>query len=487
MPPRLSKSKILSGLQCEKRLWLEVHKPELVVVPEDIRRLFATGHAVNDVARSLYKSGHLIEFDEGLSGALKETKKMLRETPEKSLFEATFAHKGVVVRADILKKNARGYHLIEVKSATGVKAPNYPDCAVQAWVLEGCGLSLDRVELAHIDNQFVYGGDGDYRGLLRHEDLTSDILEQKREVSGWVSKFRKMLKGKQPNIEIGDHCNNPYPCPFIGHCSGPGADYPVTCLPYEKKIAGALMEEGINDIRDIPPGRLSNANHIWIRNVTIRGKPEIRPAVRKIMNAQLWPRYYLDFETASFAVPIWKDTRPYQQLPFQWSCHRETKSGRVTHKEFLDTTGNLPIRPFIQSLLQAVGKSGPIFVYSAFEKTCLQALIIRFPELRPAIEKVIHRLADLLPLTRQHYYHPDMHGSWSLKAVLPTIAPDLDYGDLGEIQDGKAAGSAYREIIHPDTKPERAQTLAADLRVYCKRDTEALIALARFLSMGKAG
>ena len=485
MTTKLSKSKILSGLQCKKRLWLEVHHAEAKVVPADVEHRFMIGHAVGEVACSLHKDGSFVEWNENASAALSETKRLLKEHPEKPIFEATFAHEGVLIRADILKKEAGGYHLIEVKSGTSVKEPNYHDCAVQVWVLEGCGLPVGKVELAHIHNKFVYGGDGDYRGLFRHEDLAGDIAQLKTEVSKWVKKLKKVLAGKEPNIATGAHCNTPYPCPFIDYCSGPGTEYPLSVLPRGKRIAKELEAEGITDIRDIPPGRLHSETQEWVRRVTITGKPEIKSGIKKVMAGHAYPRYYLDFETTRFAVPIWKDTQPYQTLPFQWSCHVEAKPGELTHKEFLDTTGDSPMRPFIESLLRAVGNRGPIFVYSGFEETQLRALAIRFPELDAGIKKVVTRLVDLLPVTKQYYYHPDMHGSWSLKAVLPTIAPDLDYGDLGDVQDGGAAEIAYQEIIHPDTEPQRSQSLAADLRAYCQRDTEALIALVRFLLTGK--
>lgn len=485
MTARLSKSKILSGLQCEKRLWLEVHQPELKVVAADVTHLFAIGNEVNDVARALHKNGRLVDIDGGISGALAETERILDESPKKPVFEATFVHEGVVVRVDILKNGARGYRLIEVKASTKVKPPHYPDCAVQAWVLENFGLPLARVELAHINNQFVYRGDGDYRGLLHHENLSTAIAEIKKEVPQWVSRFKGVLNGGKPDIETGAHCNDPYPCPFIEHCARPGTDYPVSGLPNGKKISKQLEAEGINDIRDIPPGRLNSATHEWVRKVTAEGKPDLNPAAKGIINACPYPRYYLDFESISFAVPVWKDTRPYQQLPFQWSCHVETKPGQFSHEEFLDTTGDAPMRPFIESLLTLLEKSGAIFVYSSFEKSRLNEIAARFPDLQEGIKKVTARLVDLLPVTKQNYYHPDMLGSWSLKAVLPTIAPHLDYGDLGEIQDGTAAGTAYLEIIHADTTPVRAQSLAADLRKYCKRDTEALVALVQFLSSGE--
>ena len=488
MTPALSKSKIMNGLQCQKRLWLEVHKPQLLIVSADVEHRFDIGHMVNDIACSLHENGHLIEWDGGVANALAETKRLLMESPEKPLFEATFSHQGVLVRTDILKKNADGYHLIEVKSSTCVKEQYYADCAVQAWILEGNGLSLNRVELAHIDNQFVYRGAGDYRELFHYADLSSSVAEQKPEVSKWVNRFQKTLQGAEPNIEIGDHCYTPYSCPFIDYCSGcesADTDYPLTCLPRGRKIAKELECEGITDIRNIPSGRLHNETHEWVRKVTVSGRSELKPAVKKIIRAYPYPRYYLDFETTRFAVPIWADTRPYQALPFQWSCHIEADTDELAHQEFLDASGIPPMRGFIESLLRAVGKSGPIFVYSSFEKSRLNELASRFADLQPAIQQVVERLVDLLPITRQYYYHPDMRGSWSIKAVLPTIAPNLNYSDLGEIQDGSAAESAYQECIEPDTTQQRRKSLSADLLEYCKRDTEALVVLVRFLSRGK--
>ena len=342
-------------------------------------------------------------------------------------------------------------------------------------------MSLSRVELAHIDTKFVYNGDGDYRGLFHRANLMGAVTALKREVPDWVSRFQKVLAGSEPNIEMGAHCDTPYTCPFKNYCSGPGTKYPLSYLPRGAKIAKQLESEGISDIREIPPGRLTNTTQEWVRRVTAEGKAELEPEAREKIKKHPFPRYYLDFETISFAVPIWKGTRPYQMLPFQWSCHVESKSGQVSHKEFLDTSGDPPMRPFIKSLLRAVGESGPIFVYSSFEETRLWQLAGCFPDLSEGIEQIIARLVDLYLLTKQNYYHPDMHGSWSLKKVLPTIAPHLDYADLDEIQDGNAAGVAYREIIHPNTEPSRRELLAVALRAYCQRDTEALIALARFL------
>jgi len=484
MTTHLSKSKIMSGLQCEKRLWLETHRPQLAEVSADVEHRFSVGNEVNEVAQSLFDGGRLVSFDGGVAGALAETERLLNESPDTPLFEATFSREDVVVRVDVLARDKRGYRLIEVKSATSVKDPYYPDCAVQAWVLDGCGVPVERVELAHIDNSFVCAGDGDYRGLLRFADVTAAIAEAKRDAPGWARRFKTVLAQGEPDIATGRHCTTPHDCPFIAHCDAAGgAEYPVTGLPHGKALAEELRAEGIKDIRDIPPGRLHNAKQKWVRRVTIAGKAELKPAAKRAVDACAYPRYYLDFETIRFAVPKWKDTRPYQHLPFQWSCHIERAPGEVAHKEFLADAGDAPMRAFTESLLEALGERGTVFVYHApFERKRLREMAECFPDLRDAIGRVVDRLVDLLPIAGDNYYHPDMRGSWSLKAVLPTVASHLDYADLGEVQDGMAAGVAYLEMIDANTDAARARQLAADLRAYCARDTEALVELVKFFT-----
>ena len=484
MSSRLSKSKILSGRQCAKRLWLAVHRPELAAETDAAAQLrIHDGREVNKIARSLHPGGRLIRFDNGVEDAIVDTQKALAADPAAPVFEATFVHEGVAVRVDILKKGKHGYRLIEVKSSTKVKRQHYLDCAVQAWVLEGNGVDVEKVELAHINNEFVYGGDDDYRGLFYHEDVTEKIAAEKAEVPKLASEFQNMLEGEQPGITIGTHCYEPYACPFIAHCTA--AEYPVACLPgvgEKSKLPQQFAEEGITDFRDIPAERLRTEKQKWVREVTIRGEADLKPGAKNILGACEWPRYYLDFETVRFAVPVWEDTSPYKQLPFQWSCHIETEPGAVTrkHKKFLGE-GAAPMRAFAESLLRELGTRGTVFMISSYEKTILTATAARFPDLAADIEKVIARLVDLQKIAKENYYHPEMRGSWSMKDVAPCIASNLDYGNLGTVQDGNAAGSAYLKMISENTEPVCAKKLKEDLLAYCKRDTEVMVELARVL------
>ncbi len=480
----LSKSKIMAGRQCEKRLWLEVYRSDLIEYGSDVEQHFAVGDDVNDMARAQYPDGVLVSYDHGPEAAVEETRRLMAEHPGKPIFEATFKAHDVLVRVDILRPCREGYELIEVKSSTSVKDHHRADSAVQTWVLKSAGISVKAIYLCHIDRQFVYPGNGDYRGLFHYENITEQVRELSRAVPQWVHRYREMLNRDEPEIETGSQCTGPYPCPFIEYCRGEKTGYPLRHLPrISHQLIDALTAEGIEDIRDIPEGRLSSVTQEWVRRVTIAGEPELKPEAAEV-GEYGYPRYYLDFETIQFAVPIWKGTRPYQALPFQWSCHIELASGELRHEEYLDTIGKPPMLTCAESLIEIIGEEGPIFTYGHFEKGGLNALAARYPHLADDLHKLTERLVDLLPIMRRTYYHPDMLGSWSLKDVLPTIAPHLDYGSLGDVQDGNAAGTAYLQIINPETIAAERERLTHELLAYCKRDTLALVELVTYLSQG---
>jgi hypothetical protein len=252
----------------------------------------------------------------------------------------------------------------------------------------------------------------------------------------------------------------------------------VELLPYGGSLAASLRAEGYADLRDVPREKFSNPKHLRVWEATQTGQAELRPEAGDTLRALAFPRYYLDFETYQFVIPEWVGTRPYAQQPFQWSCHEESAERILTHTFFLADGCGDPRREFAETMLAAVGSSGPVLVYNAsFERGRMQELARDFPDLAPALDAVIERLFDLLPLARANYYHPDMQGSWSIKAVLPTIAPDLTYDNL-EVAHGGAAQEAFGEILHPDTTPERRRQLREALLQYCERDTLAMVRIA---------
>lgn len=449
-----------------------------------MRARFAAGHQVGLLAQQLYPEGIMIGDERNdLRAALAQTREVLREYPNKPLFEATFQYGDMLIRADVLIPDEDAYRMVEVKSSTSVKDYYLPDCAMQSWVAEGAGIRLGRIALMNVNSSFVYERFGDYRGLLKETDITDAVQPFKREVPGWIAQGQNVLAGKVPDVNVGPHCNTPFECPFYAHCSVGLPEYPVDLLPKNKARGkvDVLKASGYADLREVPAGVIENSLLEKIRRVTASGAAELDEAARSTMAALPYPRYYLDFETIQFTVPIWLGTSPSQQLPFQWSCHVEDSDGELRQAEFLDLSGEPPMRAFAESLIHAMGNDGPVLVYNqGFEKGRMRELAQMFPDLAPSLLHIIDRVVDLLPLAREHYYHPAMKGSWSIKAVLPTIASDLDYRNLDEVQHGGAAQAAFLEAIAPGTVNERREKLRHCLLEYCKLDTHAMVRLARF-------
>jgi len=131
---RLSKSRIMSSLQCLKRVHLEINRKDLVHFSKATEAAFALGHEVGDIAIELYggDQGTFIEYNGGN-------------------FTATLQHGGVLVREDVLlpvdDENGKNWRIVEIKASTKVKPEHIHDCAVQAWVHTGAGYALSSIIL----------------------------------------------------------------------------------------------------------------------------------------------------------------------------------------------------------------------------------------------------------------------------------------------------------------------------------------------------
>ena len=475
----LSKSKIIAHRQCPKRLWLQINRPELIQISAATQVRFDEGNKVGDIARQNHPGGVFIETLNRVE-AIAQTKEAVAN--HQTIFEGAFFEEDVMIRADLLFPEKEGYRLVEVKSSTGVKSYHVDDVTVQSWVMDKAGCIPTSMALAYINNQFIYQGDGNYEGLFAEADLSDQVKPNMSQVQSWVDAAKKTLAlSVEPTIAPGEQCTDPFTCDFISYCSPPeeGVEYPVEILPYGKAVAAQLRADGFKDLREVPAGLLSNPKHLKVHAVTCSGEALLEPEATAQIKALPYPRYYLDFETIGFAVPIWAGTRPYMQLPFQWSCHIEQADGSMAHEEFLDLSGNDPREMFAKTLVKAVSTHGPVIVYNAgFEGARIKELAAAFPHLASELLAIPERFFDLLPLARNHYYHPDMKGSWSIKDVLPTIAPELDYANL-EVSDGAMAQEAYKEAIHSQTTSERKEKVRHAMLKYCEQDTIAMLKIVR--------
>lgn len=488
----LSKSKLLAYRQCPKRLWLEIHRRDLIDLSASTQTAMALGHEVGAIARKIYdheECGHFLDLEQlGFSELLAQSKTLIEEA-DVPLFEAGFSANGALALADILLPvndgNRRAWRMVEVKSSTSIKDYHRDDAAIQAYVARSAGVPLHSMAVAHIDSSWIYPGNGDYRGLLVEFDLSTETFERGVEVESWIAGAQDVAASiSEPLTRIGGQCNSPHVCSFQTYCwrSMLRAEYPVSWLPNIKgKALKACVAFDAADMRDVPD-HLLNAQQLRVKQCTVNQEIffDAHGAANDLAAHRL-PGYFLDFETSMFAVPIWASTRPYQHIPFQFSLHVLSEAGNLQHQEFLDLSGDDPSRRFAEALVDTCGERGSVFVYSAkFEKGRIKELADRFPDLSTRLLAISNRMIDLLDIATERYYHPCQQGSWSIKKVLPAIATDLDYGQLDGVQNGGMAMTAFKEAIDANCLPERKVEIEMQLRRYCGLDTLAMVRIWEF-------
>lgn len=490
-PPRLSKSKFLSGLQCHKRLYLEIHQPALATPPDaSMQAILDMGTEIGILAQRRFRDGVLIKAGfRQREAAIAETAALLHSSKIPAIFEAAFEHEGVLVRVDILERmpDREGippsWRLIEVKSSTRVKDVHLDDLSIQSHVVQGAGLRLEATCLMHIDTRYVYdGGEVDLQALFSIEDVSEAVTDRRGRVPERLAAMKALLlEPRVPVIEPARHCHTPYACPFWAHCTKEKPQRWIYHLPGKKEIVSQLVRQGIMTIDDIPDDtRLSDVQRKVKDNVEWMSSE-----LGRILRSVSYPIHHVDAETVMLARPRFPSTRPYQSLPVQWSNHIELESGEVSHQEFLHNEASEPRRRWAEALIESLGEQGSIVVYSAYEEALIRQLAETFPEFKSAFKAIVKRLWDLLPVIKSHYYHPAFDGSYSIKSVLPAVVPSLGYGDL-TIQEGGQAAAEYYRMVFVETDWVERDSIREALFRYCARDTLAMVELRRVLGE-KAG
>jgi GAF domain-containing protein len=390
----------------------------------------------------------------------------------------------VLVRVDILERVQNGeggsssWRLIEVKSSTRVKDVHLDDLSIQSHVVLGAGLRLDATCLMHIDTGYLYrGGEVDLQALFSIEDVSEAVTDRRGSVPERLAAMKVLLlESKAPRIEPDQHCHTPYECPFWAHCTKEKPQRWIYHLPGKKEIVSQLVQRGIVTIDDIPDDtRLSDVQRKVKDNVEW-----VSLELGRILHSLSYPIHHLDAETVMLALPRFPAMRPYQSLPVQWSNHIELESGEVVHQEFLHGEASDPRKRWVEALIESLGETGSIVVYSAYEESLIRQLAETFPEFKSAFKAIVKRLWDLLPIIKSHYYHPAFNGSYSIKSVLPAVVPSLGYDDLSIQAGGQAAAEYYRMVFIESDWVERDSIREALLR-YCERDTLAMVELRRVL------
>lgn len=294
----------------------------------------------------------------------------------------------------------------------------------------------------HLNREYVRKGEIEVNKLFVSESVLEPVLKLQSDIPENISMLKQMLDENEPEIEMGNHCTLPYTCDFYKYCTSQ--------LP--------LIEE-VDIILNSTPEIMEN---------------EVRNFVEMIQ----YSICHLDFETIMPAIPMFDESRPYQQIPFQYSIHfQKNNDSEIKHTAYL-ADNDLHVDPRKNLILQLINETKEaktIFVYNiVFERTRINEMSRDFPEYSNILQNINERLVDLIIPFRKKYYRTEtMEGSSSIKKVLPALCPELSYNDL-EIGNGMVASNSFLDMYFcdDDTLIEKTRE---NLLKYCHLDTLAMV------------
>jgi hypothetical protein len=479
----LSKSLYVRGIQCEKSLWLKKKKPEVLQAPDDgAQAVFDTGTSVGELACELFSGGERIEYTGDFNAQMAKTKELI-ERGIKVIHEATFCFDGILVMVDILRICEDELIINEVKSSTSVKDVYIDDASIQYYVISSLGYKVSGVNIIHIDSSYVRGEKLELEKLFHTEDLTEQIIQKQADIPQILSKFEEILsKNIEPDIDIGPHCSSPYTCDAWEYCWHEQRGIPeysvfdISRLRSDKKFE--LYKNGVvkfSDIKDL--GKFNASQQIQIRSELSQEEIIDKDAIKEFLDTLSYPLYHLDFETFQQAVPEFVGLSPYEQIPFQFSIHKEDGKGNLEHFEFLAEVGADPRYELALNLIKFIPQDAYVLAYNmGFEKGVIKRLATNYPQISNELMAIHDNIKDLMaPFASKSYYHPKMQGSYSIKYVLPALVPEFKsaYKDLNLIHNGGEAMQAYENMTRMSADEREAYRKA--LLAYCKLDTLAMV------------
>ncbi len=476
-PTGLSKSRFAAGVQCKKLLWWKVHEPDAVELQPDkvLQDRFDQGKQVGELARERFAGGVLIDPPHtAIADRLRLTQAAL-EAGTPAIFEASFQADHTFVAIDVLERLDPGFRLIEVKSSSSLKDEHIPDAAIQAHVAQRSGVDVRAVEIMHLNKECRFPNLGN---LLQRSDVTAQVTATLPTIPPEIEAQLEVLSGPLPDVAIGLHCCEPRECPFMERCWPQASDHIIRLYNVGPKKACDYMTTGVHTIGDIPPHqKLPPAAQRQMRSMR-EGRLIVEPGLAAALEPFTGKLGFLDFETISRAVPVWPGMAPWEQAAAQFSYHEIQDDGTVRHVGHL-AEGAHDARPELaRAMLEATAGAERIVMYTSFERTRIRSLQQSEPELAVELKALEDKLIDLHPVIRDHVYHPDFLGSFSLKYVLHPLVPELTYDDL-VIVDGLVASVEIARLLFVAQKisPQERDRVRQDLLDYCERDTWAMVKL----------
>jgi len=477
----LSKSRYCRGIQCKKMLWLEQNKPtESVNLSNE--QVLEQGNLVHEVARYLFGKHINIAYTENLKQMVSDTYNTIESYKNIVITEASFTYKSNFCSVDILIKKGNAYEIYEVKSSTEIRDIYISDLSYQYYVLSNLGYNIKKCSLIVINNKYIREGPIELDKLFFKQDITEEVINLIDTVKKNIDEINEYTaKEQEPILDIGEYCFKPYECPFFKYCTkhiDSSNVFNLAGMFTSKKIE--LYKKGKYSYQDLLNCNI-NKSYKQVIEYELYDKEDYinQDKIKEFISELSFPIYFLDFETYQTPIPLYDQVSPYEKIPFQYSLHYLTSiEGELKHKEFLADANSDPRKHLAKRLIEDIPKDVCVLAYNmSFEKSVIKKLASLYPEYNEHLMNIHDNMKDLMiPFRKRYYYTKNMHGSYSIKYVLPALFPNdetLNYQNLELIHNGTEAMNSFLEL--KDLEGEDLEYIRDKLLKYCYLDTYAMV------------
>ncbi|MCQ2599248.1 MAG: DUF2779 domain-containing protein [Alphaproteobacteria bacterium] len=476
---KISKSDYVLGIKCPNAIWFKKFRKDLQ--PEMNQAVLDNGTAVGELACDCFPNGIRITAKTWEYEAIEQTKKAIADNAP-YIYEATLStDTGEYCAVDILRNNNDGtWDIIEVKSTSKPHDYHYLDASFQRYVLTQCGIKIRKCFIMTLNPEYVRNGNINLDELFALHDVT-DNLQDLETVQNEINRIRAILEESELGIAISKNkCSKFFDCPYKNHCWKDVPEYSVFDA-FKGALADDVYSEYGANLRNVPAEVRSKQIHpgdieAFLDNVDVINKDTLHDFTKKLH----WPLYFLDYESVMSAVPMFDNSRPYQQICFQFSLHvQKHPEAELEHYEYLHNESGTDPRPgLIRKLIETIGDTGSVVVYNqGFEQGRNTEMARDFPEYTDQMLAINDRMVDLLiPFRERGLYRPCQNGSASIKQTLPAFVPEMSYANLG-IHNGGEASDQFMTFMTGKQTAEQTKQMMSNLHEYCGQDTMAMVRL----------
>ncbi len=471
-------------------LWLKRHdKAKLPPVGDTLQAMFDDGHLFEEYAERLFPNAVKLGFENGGYRLMPQKTKEAINSSVKTILQGRVETNGLTCIFDVLDRVMdKEFDLYEIKSSTDVKDEHIFDLAFQTIVLESTGLSLRNISIICVNNKYVRNGKIDVSQITCRHDVTAQVREQ-------IEKVRSLI---EQALAVVDSPTSPdYSPRYVGLSAldewmgiyellhPPIHAHSIYKLArLTPRLIGELEDLGVSLIKDIPGSvKLNSCQTRQLEAVRSDKQTIMHENIQAFLAQLIYPTYFLDYETYGNVIPPFDGTRPYQQIPFQYSIHIIDKpGGNLQHKCFLHTESTTPVPSLLAQLQKDIGSEGSVIVWNeCFEKGRNDDMGKMFPEYADYLRNINSRIVDLMiPFSKGWFVDKDFFGSASIKNVLPVLISDLSYEKLN-IKEGATASRLWGEAMINGRHASSKERIIKDLLDYCSLDTLAMVQLYKFL------